>query len=380
MRVEYYRHGLGDEEVEELRRTLDSLFLAYGPRTIEFEQEFSRFIDVPHVVGLNNCTNALFLCLKALGIGRGDEVITTPFTFVATSNTILHNGATHVFADVDQETGNLDLARVEEAITEHTRAIVVVHLYGRMVDMEAFKALADKHALHLIEDAAHCAEGSSGGYRPGQLSTAAAFSFYATKNLSSGEGGALATRDEHLADQVRSLAMHGVDRGVNRHHEKFESWDVSMVGYKASMCDVQSAMLLPQLRRIDTIMEKRSSAFARYSELIQSKCGDTVSLPAPRHEDRSAYHLFPIGCSGESRDPLSRHLIGNDIGVGIHYPPIHLTTYYSRTFGYQPGSFPITEDLGSRCLSLPFYPDITPDEQAYVVDKVAEFYEESPSR
>ena len=296
-------------------------------------------------------------------------------TFIATSNTILHNGANCVFADVEPETGNLDLARVEEAITERTRAIVVVHLYGRMVDMEAFKALADKHGLHLIEDAAHCAEGSQNGYRPGQLSTAAAFSFYATKNLSSGEGGALATADEDLADRVRSLAMHGVNQGVKRHHEKFEQWDVSTIGYKASMSDVQSAMLLPQLRRIDSIIEKRASAFLRYSELIESKCGDNVSLPAPRQKGTQAYHLFPIWCSGESRDSLLRHLIGNDIGVGIHYPPTHLTTYYSQTFGYRPGSFPIAEDLGSRCLSLPFYPDITTDEQAYVVDKVVEFYE-----
>jgi UDP-4-amino-4-deoxy-L-arabinose-oxoglutarate aminotransferase len=377
MRVEFYRHGLGDEEIEELRRTLGSLFLSYGPRSREFEREFAHYLDVPHVVALNNCTNALFLCLKALDIGPGDEVITTPLSFVATSNVILHTGATHVFADVDPRTGNLDPARVEEAITERTRAIIVVHLYGRMVDMEAFKTLADRHDLHLIEDAAHCAEGSIDGVRPGQLGTAAAFSFYATKNLSSGEGGALATRDERLADRVHALAMHGVERGVDRHHGKFQRWDVSMVGYKATISDIQSALLLPQLRRIDSLIEKRNKAFDRYAGLIASNCGGSVSLPETLPGVRSAHHLFPIWCSEESRDELLPHLMANDIGVGVHYPPIHLTTYYSQTFGYRTGAFPVAEDLGGRCLSLPFFADITPEEQAYVVDKVREFYDDA---
>lgn len=375
MKVEYFKHCLGEEEIEELRHTLNSGYLAYGPKTRTFEKEFSSYLDVPYTVGLNCCTNALFLCQKALGIGPGDEVITTPYTFAATSNSILHTGATHVFADVDPMTGNLDLARVEEVITERTRAIVVVHLYGQMVDMEAFKALADKHGIYLIEDAAHCLEGSFKGHRPGQLGTAAAFSFYATKNITSGEGGALVTRDKALADKVRLLAHHGVKSyGVDRKHEKFKPWDVEALGYKAIMSDIQSSLLLPQLRRIDSTTKKLETAYQRYLELIRSKCLDYVSFPKQQEGQIAAHYLFPIWCSGTSREGLISYLIKHDIGIGIHYLPVHLTTYYATTFGYKSGAFPVTEDLGSKCLSLPFFVDITPEQQAYVVDKIADFY------
>ena len=376
MRVDYYQHSLGEEELDELRQTIGSKFLAYGPKTKEFEKEFSEYLGVPHSVALNNCTNALFFCQLALGIGPGDEVITTPYTFVASSNAILHTGATHVFADVDPKTGNLDLASAEAAITERTKAILVVHLYGQMVDIESFKALADKHNLFLIEDAAHCVEGSFKEIRLGQMSTAAAFSFYATKNLTSGEGGSLVTQDKDLADKVRLIAHHGVESvGVDREHSKFRAWEVTTLGYKALMSDIQACLLLPQLRRIEAIIQKRDEAYQRYAELIRSKALDQISIPEHQPGVKSAHYLYPIWCSGDSRGALIDHLMENDIGVGIHYAPVHLTSHYSNIFGYKPGAFPIAEDLGSRCLSLPFFESITAEQQEYVIDKIAEFYE-----
>jgi dTDP-4-amino-4,6-dideoxygalactose transaminase len=375
MRVEFFRHSLGDREAAELTAVLGAKFLTYGPQTIAFEDELASFLGVTRVIGLSSCTSALFLTLKALGLGEGDEVITTPLTFVATSNAILHAGARPVFADVDPGTGNLDLRAVEQAITSRTKAIIAVHLYGQMVDVVAFAGLARGRGLFFVEDAAHCIEGTFAGARPGQKGHAAVFSFYATKNITSGEGGALATCDAALAERVRKLATHGLTKAaVDRYHGKFKPWDVEVLGYKANMFDIQAALLRPQLRRIDSIARTRAEATLRYRQLFREKCCSAVTFPEVAPAAASANHLFVIWCRVGTRDALMEHLVSKDIGVGINYSPVHLTSYYRRTFGHTDGAFPIAEDLGSRCLSLPFYETITEEEQAYVVDAIAEFY------
>lgn len=376
MRVEFFKHSLGEREASELSAALGSKFLTYGPQAIEFEKDLASFLGVTNVVGLSSCTSALFLTLKSLGIGDGDEVITTPLTFVATSNAILHAGGRPVFADVDPRTGNLDIAAVERAITPRTRAIIAVHLYGQMVNVVAFADLARSRGLHFIEDAAHCIEGTFAGIRPGQKGHAAVFSFYATKNITSGEGGAMATRDDELAERVRKLANHGLSKtAVDRYHGKFKKWDMELLGYKANMFDIQAALLRPQLRRIDAIARARAVAHARYRSLLGERCPNAVTIPEIASDAVSANHLFVVWCRPGTRDALMEYLLSKDIGVGVNYSPVHLTSFYRGTFGYEEGTFPIAEDLGSRCLSLPFYETITEEEQTYVVDRIAEFYE-----
>ena len=212
MKVEFYVHNVGEAEKRSVLECLDGLFLTTGERVAEFEKRLSEYLGVPHSVGLTSCTAALHLALLALGIGPGDEVITTPMTFIATATSIMHTGAVPVFVDVEPATGLIDPARIESAITPRTRAILPVHLYGQMCDMRTIRAIADRHGLTIIEDAAHCLEGRRDGIGPGHLSDVACFSFYATKSITSGEGGAASCRDREIADRIRMLRQHGMSK------------------------------------------------------------------------------------------------------------------------------------------------------------------------
>ena len=260
MKVEFYKHQLGEEELEGVEEVLGSLFLTTGPKTREFELKFASYLGVNGCLGVTSWTMGNFITLKALDIGPGDKVLTTPLTYVATANTILHAGAKPVFADVDPVTGNLDPRATRKALAENKdiKALIVVHLYGQMADMKALSELAKEFGVYLIEDCAHCVEGVRDGIRPGQLSDAAVFSFYATKNMTCAEGGAIVTNNQSLLKRIRPLRLHGVDTyamdqrkdGIYRH------WNMTELGYKCNMHDLSAALLLPQLARIE---ERRRS-------------------------------------------------------------------------------------------------------------------------
>jgi dTDP-4-amino-4,6-dideoxygalactose transaminase len=251
VKVEFYKHPLGQEEIDGLTAVVHSTFLTAGPKTKEFEAAFAKYMSSKHCVGVTSWTMGGFIALKALGIGEGDEVITTPMTFMATANIIIEAGATPVFVDVEADTGNIDCELIERAITPRTKAILPVHLYGQMCDMRRMRAIADKHKLAIIEDCAHCVEGVRDGVRPGQLSEMAVFSFYATKNLACGDGGAIITNDEALADSLFRLRQHGMNKSAaDRYSGRFKHYDMEELGYKCNMFDVQAAMLLPQITRL----------------------------------------------------------------------------------------------------------------------------------
>lgn len=231
MKVEFFKHNIGPEEIRKVTEVLNSVFLTTGNVVGEFEAKFSDYLGCSHAVGVTSGTAALHLALLACGIGPGDEVITTPMSFVATANAILHAGADPVFVDVEPQTGNIDADLIEEAISEKTKAILPVHLYGQMADMKQVKAIADKHCLTIIEDAAHCIEGERDGVRPAQLSQAACFSFYATKNITSGEGGAISTNDETISEKLRRLRLHGIDKSAaERYTKKYQHYDMTLLG------------------------------------------------------------------------------------------------------------------------------------------------------
>ncbi|HEY3595547.1 MAG TPA: DegT/DnrJ/EryC1/StrS family aminotransferase, partial [Polyangiaceae bacterium] len=264
-RIEFYQHDVGDDEIASVGQTLRSLFLTLGPRVGEFERALARYLDVPHVVGVSSCTMALTLALKALGVGPGDEVVTTPMTFIATPNAVLYNGATPVFADVEPNTGLIDPAAIEAAITPRTRAVIAVHLYGHLADVRRIRALCDRHHLAFIEDAAHAVEAERDGVRVGHLGDATTFSFYATKTITSGDGGAVAVRDPAIAERLRKLRNHGVTRdAAARHGNRYEHWDMVELGYKAAMTDIEAAILLPQLAHLDRRRDLRQAVVERY--------------------------------------------------------------------------------------------------------------------
>ena len=370
-KIEFFRHCIDDKDIERASSVLRSIFLTTGKEVGEFEKQFASYTGQEYAIGLTSCTAALHLSLIALNIGTGDEVITTPMSFCATANAVLHVGATPVFVDVEEKTGNLNAELIEAAITDRTKAIIPVHLYGQMCDMKKIRAIADKYRLHIIEDAAHAIEASRDDVRVGQLGDTACFSFYATKNITSGEGGAVTTGNPLLADELRMLRQHGIDRGAaDRYTKRYEHWDMPLLGWKYNMDNIQAALLIGQLERIDMLHKRREELWTAYEEALKDVRDAHMlrTIPGVRH----ARHLLTILVPGPKRDRLLWALQNRGIGVAVNYRPIHLLKYYRENFLYKEGDFPIAEEIGMRTISLPFYPDFARDDFAYVVQVLKE--------
>jgi dTDP-4-amino-4,6-dideoxygalactose transaminase len=366
-KVPFFMHDLGKAELDAIAEVLAGPILTTGETVARFEQRFADYLGVRHAIALTSCTGALHLSLVALGLGPGDEVITTPMTFIATSTAIIEAGARPVFVDVEPETGNLDASLVEAAITPRTRAIIPVHLYGQMCDMRALRKLADSYGLAIIEDAAHCVEGTRDGIHTGELGETACYSFYATKNLTCGEGGALVTNDDALAEKLRLLRLHGMNKNAHdRHREGYKHWDMTALGWKYNMDNIQAAMLLPQMDRLEENWRKRQELARLYEDRLWDI--PELSLPKTLPSVEHSRHLFPVWIGGGHRDRVIQELQDTGISVMVNYRAIHLLTYFRETFGFKPGDFPIAERIGDAGLSLPFYPNMPLEH----VDKVAE--------
>ena len=370
LKVEFYRHQLGEEELDGVKEVLDSLFLTTGPKTQEFERRFASYLGVNGCLGVTSWTMGNFITLKALDIGPGDKVLTTPLTYVATANTILHTGAEPVFADVDPVTGNLDPQATRKALAENKdiKALIVVHLYGQMADMKALSRLAKEYGIYLIEDCAHCVEGKRDEVRPGQLSDAAVFSFYATKNMTCAEGGAIVTNNQSLLERIRPLRLHGVDTyamdqrkdGIYRH------WDMTALGYKCNMHDLSAALLLPQLARIEKTRKSRERLCKAYDKLLEGM--DSIEIIPEIERSIHAHHLYTIRVDPDKRDRILTKLSLRGVGVGVNFRVVHLMKYYRERFGFKAGIFEEAERIGASTLSLPLYPGLREEEQEYVVE------------
>jgi len=368
-RVEFYRHSLNDSDIAAVVDVLRSVFLTTGPRAATFERVFAEYLGVSDVVTVSSCTSALFLSLTALGVGPGDEVITTPMTFVATANAILHTGATPVFVDVEPETGNIDVRRVERAITSRTRVVIPVHLYGLMADMQALSEICQRRNVLIVEDAAHATEAQRDGARPGQIGQAACFSFYATKNMTCGEGGAVATNDAALAASLRRLRSHGLSKeAANRYTERYQHWDMVELGFKANLSDINAALLIGQLPRLEDQLTRREAIARRYEEAFSTMPG--IDFPKGADGARSARHLCTIWVPPGLRDEAITDLQAHGVGVAVNYRAVHLTSYYQSLFGFTRGSFPHAERIGDSTITLPLYPSLTDDDQQHVIDAV----------
>lgn len=355
--IPFFHHDLGQEELDAIAEVLQGAILTTGETVKLFERRFADYLGVKHALGVTSCTGALHLSLLALGIGPGDEVITTPMTFIATATAILEAGAKPVFVDVEEHTGLIDPARIPEAITPRTKAIMPVHLYGQMCDMNALRQIADEHGLAIVEDAAHCIEGERDGVKPGQLGDTACFSFYATKNITCGEGGMLVVNDDHLAEQLPLLRLHGMTKtAADRAKEGYQHWDMTVLGWKYNMDNIQAAMLLSQLDRIERNLEKRVALAESYKELLSEVPG--IEIPHIHENVKHAYHLFPIWIQNGLRDEVILKLQERNIGVVVNYRSIHLLKYFQDTMDHTVGSFPNAERIGDATLSLPFYPNM----------------------
>jgi len=373
---------IGEEEIAEVIATLKSGWLTTGPRTAQFEQEFSAYVQAPHALAVNSCTAGLHLALAALGVGKGDEVITTPLTFCATVNTILHVGATPVLADIRPD-GNIDPAAVERRITERTRAIVPVHIGGLPCEMDAIWDLARRHGLRVVEDAAH-AIGSQykelpiGGGIPseGRCSDVVAFSFYATKNLTTGEGGMVTTHQQALLERMRVLCLHGISKDAwNRYSEK-GNWYYEVVecGFKYNLSDIQSAIGIHQLRRQEGFIEVRETQAQLYNQLFANVA--ELELPPQDPSSRHSWHLYALRLQTElleiDRSEFIQRLRTKGIGASVHFIPIPLHPCYAPYESLGSRHCPRAMELYPRLVSLPLYPAMTEEQVRFVASAVKE--------
>jgi dTDP-4-amino-4,6-dideoxygalactose transaminase len=369
MKVEFYRHNIGDEEIRKVEEVLRSLFITTGDVVSEFEKQLAAYLGLPYMVAVTSCTAAMQLALLAAGVGEGADVVTTPLTFIGTVNSILMAGANPVFADVDRSSGNIDPAAAEAAITEYTRAILPVHLYGQMCDMDALSRIAGRHDLVIVEDAAHSLESEYRGKKPGHYGDFAAFSFYATKNITSGEGGAISAKDGETRELLIKLRLHGLSSSaIDRYTSRFEQYDVDLFGWKYNMDNIHAAILIEQLKKVDRLLIRRGEIYNRYYEALSNVEGIELHTVLP--ETAHAYHLFTILVDPGRRDSIMEELQKRGIGVSLNFRPVHLLTYYRKRFGFLPGMFPAAEYIGARTISLPLYPKLTEAEIEYVIDTV----------
>ncbi len=349
--------SIRDEIAVSLQEVLDRTAFAGGPFVAEFEKKFAAFCGTSYAVGVGSGTEALWLALKALDVGPGDEVITVPNTFIATTESITFCGASPVFVDIDEKTFNMDPARLEDAITPRTKAIIPVHLYGQPADMDPIMEIANSHGLFVIEDACQAHGAQYKGRPAGSIGHAGCFSFYPGKNLGAyGEAGAITTNDEELARKMRMFRDHG--QKTKYYH--------SIVGWNARMDGFQGAVLKVKLRYLDKWNQARREHAASYGRLLQSVEG--VITPAEAQYARHVYHVYAIRT--ENRDQLIKELGERGIACGIHYPvALHLQDAY-KDLGYREGDFPIAEKCTARILSLPMYAELTDEQIENVVEQL----------
>jgi dTDP-4-amino-4,6-dideoxygalactose transaminase len=366
---------IGEDEIAEVVASLRSGWIGTGPKVGRFETMLTEYVGAPHARCVSSCTAALILALQVLGLGAGDEVLVPAMTFVASANAVEHAGATPVLVDSEPGTGQMDLEAAEASITERTRAIMPVHLAGRPIDMDRLAALAQRHDLRIVEDAAHAIGAEWRGRRIGAFGNVTAFSFYVTKNISTIEGGALLTASAELAEEVERLALHGLSLGAWQRFSDagFKHYEVVRPGYKYNMTDVQAALGLHQLPQLDAWIDRRAELWERYDELLADL---PLATPPPAEPDtRHARHLYQILVAPEApldRDALLAGLHARRIGTGVHYRGVHLHPYYRDRYGLAPEDFPVASSISERTLSLPLDPKVTAADQDDVVAALQE--------
>jgi dTDP-4-amino-4,6-dideoxygalactose transaminase len=363
--------ALGDEEVAEVLACIDSRWLGTGPRVARFQEEFRAYVGAPAAVAVSSCTAALHLALLALDLEPGTEVLTSPMTFCATVNAVIHAGLRPVFADCDRTTMNLDPADAARRVTERTRVLLPVHFGGRPCDMTALGALAATHGLRVVEDCAHAIESTVDGRHCGTFGDLGCFSFYVTKNVTTVEGGMIVARDRAIADRLAVLALHGMSKDAWKRYgdDGFVHYDVVAPGFKYNLTDLAASFGIHQLARVEQSWQRRRELWDYYLRELHDL---PLVLPAPVPADhRHAHHLFTCLVDDTRtrvrRDAVLDGLHRLRIGAGVHYRAVHLHEYYRRTYGFREGDFPNAEWIGARTFSIPLSPAVTDDDAADVV-------------
>ena len=377
MRKDFLIFGSPKIEQEDIDEVVDSLksgWISTGPKVAKFEALFKDYIGSKHALALNSCTAGLHVSMIVAGLKPGDEVVTTPMTFGATGNSIIHSGAKPVFVDINLPTMNIDPDSIEEKITPKTKALLPVHLAGRPCQMKKIKDIAQKHHLLLIEDAAHALEATYHGEKIGTIGDLTVFSFYVTKNLVTGEGGMVTTDNDSYAEKIQIYGLHGMSKGAWKRYsdEGFKHYRIVYPGFKYNMMDLQAALGIHQLQRIEKYLMRREQIWQRYDDAFRHLLLETPS--PPEKETRHARHLYTILLRLEElkadRDTIQQALYQENIGTGIHFISLHLHPYYQKTFGYKRDDFPNAAYVSERTISLPLSAKLTDEDVNDVIKAV----------
>ncbi len=380
----FARPDLDDTELEEIREALANGWVTTGPKTKQFEREFAEVVGAKHAIAVNSCTAALHLALEAVNVKQGDEVITTPYTFAASAEVIRYFGATPVLVDVDPLTLNIRADLVKEKITDRTRAIIPVHIAGLSCDLDALNAVARERGIPVIEDAAHSFPARYKGKMIGAISAFTCFSFYATKTITTGEGGMICTDNDDWADRCRIMSLHGISRDAWKRYTAEGSWYYEIIapGYKYNLTDVASAMGIAQLRKVERMWKRRVEIARRYTDAFAGHAA--LATPADPPEMQHAWHLYMLRLNLDAlnidRGAFIDQLRAMNIGTSVHFIPLHVHPYYRDTYGYRPEDFPVAYREFMREISLPIYSTMTDHDVEYVIDSVLGVAEEFRAR
>ncbi len=372
----FHRSWLEDDEINEVVDTLKSGWMTTGPKTQRFEEAFRDYIGCKHAIALNSCTAGLNISLALQNFETGDEIITTPMTFPATANVIVLNNFKPVFSDIEKGTLNINPSGIEEKITSRTRAIMPVHYAGHPCDMDSIEAIAEKKGLIIFEDAAHALETKYKGRKVGNLGHTTSFSFYANKNITTGEGGMITVNDDALAEKIRVFRLHGLSRDAWKRYGNngYAHWQLETPGFKYNMADINAALGIHQIKKANKFLKIRKEYSQKYDEAFKDI--DEIETLEIKDYAESAYHIYVIALRLDklsiTRDEFLNALQASGIGVAVHFIALHLQPYYAKTFNLKPEDFPVATDYSNRILTLPLYPKMTHSQLDRVINTVVE--------
>jgi dTDP-4-amino-4,6-dideoxygalactose transaminase len=374
---------ISNEEIEGVIEVLRSGWITTGPKVKEFEKKFAEFVGANHAVAVNSCTAALHLALESIGLEGGDEVLMSPLTFAATAEVVRYFGAKPIFVDIDERTMNLDPLKLEDHLFSHysgrVKAVIPVHYAGLVCDMDKIMQIAQRYGLKVIEDAAHAFPAKHKGRMVGTIGDVTCFSFYATKTLTTGEGGILTTDNDEIAERARLMSLHGIKEDAWRRYTAEGSWYYEIIapGFKYNLTDIAAAMGLAQLRRIYEMLQKRRNIAHMYNDGFRN----ILELETPYSSEEHAWHLYVIRLNTEKlkidRNQFIEELRTRGIGTSVHFIPLHMHPYYRNTYHYQPTDYPISFRIYKQIISLPIYSKMSSDDALQVIDSVKKVIEKN---
>ena len=368
--IPYGHQWIDEEDIEEVVKVLKSDWITTGPKIEEFENALCKYIGCKYAVAVNSGTSALDIAVQTLNLPRGSEIITTPFTFVATSNAVLYNNLKPIFADIEKETRNINPEEIRKKITDKTKAIIYVDYAGHPCDIEEIKDIAEEHDLYLIEDASHAIGAEYKGKKIGNFADMTIFSFHPVKHITTGEGGVVVTNDEDFYERLKMLRNHGIDKSALDRFGPKAGWayDLKFLGRNYRITDFQAALGISQLKKLDEFIRRRGEIVEMYNEVLEDL--HEIETPVVKPYVKPAWHIYTVLLNGINRDEFFSKMRERNIGVNVHYIPIYRFSYYQEQFNFNPKDFPATEEVFNKIVTLPLFPKMCDDDVEDVIEGV----------